>query len=135
MKHSDFLLQIILSDNVSRKTSRDHFNVSTQSWLTLCNPMDCSPLGSPVHVFSRQEYWSGLPFPTSGDIPNPRIECVSPVFPALAGKFFATVPPGKPTQLSESTLNSMSPSHIELFSRNIVHAISKEICGKECQQW
>ena len=102
MEHRDFLLQIVLSDNVSKKTSRDHFIVSAQSCLTLCNPMDCSPLGSSVHVFSRQEYWSGLPFPAPGDIPNPRVECVSPVFPALAGKFFATVPPGRP-------LNPVSP--------------------------
>ena len=33
--------------------------------------------------FSRQEYWSGLPFPPSGDLPDPRIEPVSPVFHAL----------------------------------------------------
>ena len=36
--------------------------------------------------FSRQAYWSGLPFPTPGDLPHPRIE---PVSPALAGGFFA----------------------------------------------
>ena len=35
--------------------------------------------------FSRQKYWSGLPFPSLGDIPDPGIEQVSP---ALAGKFF-----------------------------------------------
>ena len=35
--------------------------------------------------FSRQEYWSRLPFPTPGDLPNPGIE---PVFPALVGRFF-----------------------------------------------
>ena len=45
--------------------------------------------------FSRQEYWSGLPFPTPGDPPNPGIEPASPVSPALAGGFFTTVPPGK----------------------------------------
>ena len=38
----------------------------TQSCLTLCDPMDCSPPGSSVE-FSRQEYWSGLPFPSPGD--------------------------------------------------------------------
>ena len=43
--------------------------------------------------FSRQEYWSGLPFPSSGDLPNPGIEQGSP---ALAGRFFTTEPPGKP---------------------------------------
>ena len=45
--------------------------------------------------FSRQEYWSGLPFPTPGDIPNPGIEPEFPASPELAGGFFTTVPPGK----------------------------------------
>ena len=36
---------------------------SLQSCLTLCDPMDCSPPGSSVHGFSRQEYWSGVPLP------------------------------------------------------------------------
>ena len=42
---------------------------------------------------SRQEYWSGLPFPSSGDLPDPGIK---PLFPALAGGFFTPEPPGKP---------------------------------------
>ena len=46
--------------------------------------------------FSRQEYWSGLPFSTPGDLPDPRIKPTSPVSPALAGRFFTTGPPGKP---------------------------------------
>jgi len=41
----------------------------------------------------RQEYWNGLPFPFSGDRPNPGIKLASL---ALAGKFFTTEPPGKP---------------------------------------
>ena len=40
----------------------------------LCNPMDCSPPGSLSIEFSRQEYWSGLPFPSPGDLPDPGIE-------------------------------------------------------------
>ena len=43
-------------------------------------------------TFSRQDYWSGLPFPPPGDLPDSRIE---PVSPALAGGFFTTEPPGK----------------------------------------
>ena len=39
---------------------------------------------------SRQEYWSGLPFPTPGDLPNPGIKPTSLVSPALAGGFFTT---------------------------------------------
>ena len=41
---------------------------------TLFNPMDYSLPDSSVHEFSRQEYWSGLPFPTPRDRPNPGIE-------------------------------------------------------------
>ena len=46
--------------------------------------------------FSRQEYWRGLLFPTPGDLPDPGIKPVSLVFPALAGRFFKSVPPGEP---------------------------------------
>ena len=43
--------------------------------------------------FSRQVYWSGLPFPTPGDLPNPGIEPTSLMSPALAGGFFTPEPP------------------------------------------
>ena len=43
--------------------------------------------------FPRQEYWSGLPFLTPGDLLAPGTE---PASPALAGRFFITIPPGKP---------------------------------------
>ena len=46
--------------------------------------------------FSRQEYWTGLPFLPPGDLPNPRMEPESPASSALAGRFFITEPPGKP---------------------------------------
>jgi len=41
--------------------------------------------------FSRQEYWSGLPVPSPGDLSNPGME---PASPALAGEFFTTASPG-----------------------------------------
>ena len=44
--------------------------------------------------FSRQEYWSELPFPPPGDLPDPGLE---PESPALASRFFTTEPPGKPS--------------------------------------
>ena len=114
---------------------------SLQLCLTLCDPIDGSPLGSsvpgilqarilewvaisfsnawkwkvkvkslsrprllatpwtaayqtpPSMGFSRQEYWSGCPFPLPGDLPNPGIETMSP---ALAGGFFTTVTSGRP---------------------------------------
>ena len=46
--------------------------------------------------FSRQEYWSGLPFPSPWDLLNPGAEPASLVSSALAGGFFTTAPPGKP---------------------------------------
>ena len=46
--------------------------------------------------FSSQQYWSRLPFPPPGDLPDRGIEPVSPWSPALTGRFFTTEPPGKP---------------------------------------
>ena len=40
-----------------------------QLWPTFCDTMDCSPPGFSAHGIFRQEYWSGLPFPSSGDLP------------------------------------------------------------------
>ena len=61
---------------------------SPQSCLTLCDPMDyiaCQALLS--MEFSRQEYWSGLLFPTIGDLPYPGMEPVFLLSPASAGGF------------------------------------------------
>ena len=52
---------------------------------------------------SGQEYWSGLPFPSPGDLPNPGIELVSLVSPALAGGFFTIRPVGS---LIDSSINN-----------------------------
>ena len=46
--------------------------------------------------FPRQEYWSGLPFPNPGDLPNPGTEPMSLASPAFVGRFFTIAPPGKP---------------------------------------
>ena len=53
-----------------------------QSFMTFCSPMDYSP---PCSSVPRQEHWSGLPCPPPGDLPNPGIESMSLVSPALAG--------------------------------------------------
>ena len=62
----------------------------TQMCLTLCNLMDYSPPGFFV-IFSRQEYWSGLPSP--GHLPDPGIK---PRSPALQADSLLSEPPGKP---------------------------------------
>ena len=53
--------------------------------------MGCSPPGS--MEFSRQQYWSGLPFPSPVDLSDPEVE---PISPAWAGGFFTIEPPGEP---------------------------------------
>ena len=53
-----------------------------KSCLTLVSPMDCSLPGSSPMGFSRQEYWSGLPFPSLGNLPNPGIEPRPPALQA-----------------------------------------------------
>ena len=63
-----------------------HVRLSVTPWNVSCQ----SPLSM---GFSGQEYWSGLPFPSPGDLPDPGIE---PTPPALTGGFFTTAPPGKP---------------------------------------
>ena len=60
---------------------------------TLCNPMDWGPQAPLSMGFSRQEYWSGLPFPSLGDLPNPGIEPGSPV--SQVGSLLPE-PPGEP---------------------------------------
>jgi len=45
--------------------------------------MDCSSSSFSVHGFSQQEYWSELPFSSSGDLPHPGTKAASPVSPAL----------------------------------------------------
>ena len=59
---------------------------------SFATPVDYSPLASSVHGFPKQENWSELPFPSPGDLPYPGIE---PASPALADRFFITLPPGK----------------------------------------
>ena len=53
-------------------------------------------------AFSKQEYWSRLPFPTIGYLPDLGIKPASSAFPALAGRFFTNEPPGKRIFISVS---------------------------------
>ena len=52
-----------------------------------CDLMDCSPQAPVPMGLSRQEYWSGLPFPPPGDFSNPGIKPKSSGSPALTGRF------------------------------------------------
>ena len=70
--------------------------VCAQSHPILCDSMDVAHQASLSMGFSRQEYWSGLPFPPPGDLSDPGTEPTFPASPALAGGFFTTEPPEKP---------------------------------------
>ena len=89
--------------------------------------------------FSRQEYWSGLPFPSPGDFPNPGIE---PQSPALQADALLSKPPGKPsvqfssfTQSCPTLCNPMNrsmpgpPVHYQLpeFTQTHVHRVGDAI--------
>jgi len=76
-----------------------HVSVSVHSiaqlCLTLCDPLHCSPPGSSEHgIFFRKDYWSGLPFPPPGDVPDPGIE---PLSHALQAKSLPLSSLGGPT--------------------------------------
>ena len=65
----------------------------SDSFVTPCTVSFQAPLSV---GFPRQEYWSGLPFPSPGDLPDPRIE----PFSYIAGGFFTAEPPGIPPECS-----------------------------------
>ena len=67
-----------------------------QSYLTLCDPVDYSPPGSSVHgIILARIYWSELPFPAPGELPDPGIKHASPEAPVLQADPLPTEPPGK----------------------------------------
>ena len=66
--------------------------LAAQSCPTLCDPMECIPQVLLSIPFFRKEYWSGLPFPSPGDLPNPGIE---PGLPVLQTDSLPSEPPGK----------------------------------------
>ena len=75
--------------------------LAAQSWLTLAIWWTVSHQAPPSMGFSRQEYWSGLPFPPPGDLPNPGTE---PRSPALQADSLPSEPPGKPCPSSNTSV-------------------------------
>ena len=77
--------------------------------------------------FPRQEYWSGLPFPSPGHLPDPRIK---PVSPALAGGFFITESPGKPCMCVHTHTHTHTHTH-----RGILLSHKREWNPAICRTW
>ena len=74
---------------------------SLQSCPPLCKPMTIAHNASRSTGFSRHEYWSGLPFPSPGDLPDPGIE---PRSPSLEADALTSEPPGKMIQNLENKM-------------------------------
>ena len=91
---------------------------------TLCYPMDCSPPGSSVYGFSRQEYWSGLPCPPSGDLPDPGIKSMSLISPACSltgqGTKILTIPP------TLKQTSQMPEREVDFSQRNTKKGLANE---------
>ena len=120
----------------------------------LCEPMDKKiPCPAPLSMeFSRQEYWSGLPFPSLGDLPYPGIE---PWSPALQADSLPTEPLGKVKIFSALLSDHATSPHLTflLFSRSVMSdslwpyglqhtslscpSLSPRVCSNSCplSQW
>ena len=77
--------------------------------------------------FSRQEYWSGLPCPPAGDLPNPGTEPANPASPALTGRFFITIttwetPQPSPSKQTKTSHEVRNVSFIEFCSDFEIYA-------------
>ena len=84
-----------------------------QSCPTLCDPMDSSLHQAPPSMgFFRQEYWSGLPFPSSGNLPDPGIK---PRSPALQTDALPSEPPGK---------SITEPYRLQPYRKRIIYKVS-----------
>ena len=70
-----------------------------QPCATLCDPRTVACQAPLSMGFSRQEYWSGLPFLPPDNLPDSGIEPVSLALPALTGGFFTNEPAGKPIEV------------------------------------
>ena len=84
----------------------------TQSCLTLCNPVGCSPPGSSVQGISQTRIPEWVAVSSSRGSSDPGVEPASLVFPALAGRFFTPEPP------DERHTHKASPSHLQQRAKN-----------------
>ena len=91
--------------------------------------MDYSLPASSVHGMSKKKYWSGLSFPSLGDLPHSGIESASP---ALAGRVFTTKPPGKPLGYDIQSLISRNSSR---RSGQSGKSVSRRVWCGDCAFW
>ena len=100
------------------------YNQNARLYLTLWNSVDCSPPGySALLIFPRQEYWSGLPFPSPWESQEDpwlsgwtHVSCVS----CTGSRFFTTEPPGKPNYRYSLTYAIKWEKKIYLLNSNVI---------------
>ena len=87
------ICQLLLASAFLGTTNLKSESEAAQSCLTLWTTWTVAHQAPPSMGFSRQEYWSGLPFLSPGNLPNPGIK---PGSPALQADALPSEPPGKP---------------------------------------
>ena len=112
---TSFLEQILVHSYESESESE-----VAQSCPSLRDPVDCSLPGSSIHGwFSRQEYWSGLPFPPPADLPSPGIK---PRSPALQADSLPAEPQGKPKNTGAGSLSLLQGIFLtQELNRGLLH--------------
>ena len=93
--------------NVMKVKSLSHVRIFATPWTV-------AHQGSRSMGFSRQEYWSGLPFPSPGDLPNPRIK---PGSPALQADALSSEPPGIFIELCQELIIELHPISFEIKNK------------------
>ena len=106
-----FLSKLLILQNTEAWISE--WSEVAQSCPTLCDPMNYSLPSFSVHGFSRQQYWSGLPFPSPEDLPNPGIELESPTLQTAA---LPSEPPEKPWGVNTEFIWLLIPGNILFLS-------------------
>ena len=99
---------------------------------TFCDAMDCIAYqASPFMEFSRQEYWSGLPFPSPGDLPDPAIE---PVSPTLQADALLPEPPVGPKVRRKSEVSREKRGTSQRKQDSDSHYTTLFLCNSKCQK-
>ena len=106
-KRQNNLIRILIRchqiySSFSSKSTSGKSHSCIQLYVTLCTIAHQSPLSL---GFSRQEYWTGLPCPPPGDLPNPGIKPTSLPSPALAGGLFTTITTWEAQVEAQSSIN------------------------------
>ena len=102
---------LIRSSRIVRARMLSHFSC-VQLFATPWTAAHQAPLSMGV---SRQEYWSGLPCPPLGDLPNPGIEPASLMSPALAGRFFTTSTSREAHSTTVVTIETLSQAKLSYY--------------------